>query len=607
MKKQIPAWMVLGIIMLVAAFSLAGTNLITKGIIEKQAILDAENARKAVLASAEVFDQVELEEGAPLTGLYVGKQGETEEGYVGSITVQGYGGPIEIIAGVLSDGTISGINVGGSAFAETAGLGSKAKDAAFMQQFAGKQTPVKVVVEGQPKDNTTVDAITAATITTKAVARGVNDIAKFVDGHLNPIGDLTAGFTAGTAAASADGFAGPVAVEVTFDGEATIEAIKIGDDNFAETVGYGAAALEPAFAEQFVGKKAPLAIGDIDAISGATVTSVAVVDAINKAMQQLAAPTPQFTAGTATASADGFAGPVAVEVTFQEEAIIEAIKIGDDNFAETQGYGAAALEPAFAQQFVGKKAPLKLEDIEAISGATVTSSAVIDAVNAAYKQQLSSDEAETEPAPAPAEVSEVPAEVEGAVTVSKEGFAGPVAVTVSFEEDGATIKTLAIGDENFAETPGFGLAAKEPEFINQFIGKKAPLKVEDIEAISGATITTEAVLDAINEAQGQAGEVKPLEAVSEAGERSATAEGFAGPLTVNVSFAADGTIEKLDVLTDTFKDGKSFGAAVLKDSFLQQFIGKKAPMKIEDIDAATFATVTSQAVIDAVNAAFEGK
>jgi Na+-translocating ferredoxin:NAD+ oxidoreductase RnfG subunit len=86
--------------------------------------------------------------------------------------------------------------------------------------------------------------------------------------------------------------------------------------------------------------------------------------------------------------------------------------------------------------------------------------------------------------------------------VSKDGFAGPVAVSVTFDENGV-ITALTIGDEKFAETAGFGEAAKEPAFTEQFIGKKAPLKLEDIEAISSATMTTEAVLDAINEAAEQ--------------------------------------------------------------------------------------------------------
>ena len=57
------------------------------------------------------------------------------------------------------------------------------------------------------------------------------------------------------------------------------------------------------------------------------------------------------------------------------------------------------------------------------------------------------------------------------------------------------------------ETVGFGLNAKEPEFTNQFVGKKVfPFEYtktgatsdSQIDAISGATITTSAVVDAVN-------------------------------------------------------------------------------------------------------------
>ena len=67
--------MVLGIIMLVAAFSLAGTNMITEGIIADQAVVNAENARKAVLSDADVFEMVEVDPAAPVSSLYIGKNG----------------------------------------------------------------------------------------------------------------------------------------------------------------------------------------------------------------------------------------------------------------------------------------------------------------------------------------------------------------------------------------------------------------------------------------------------------------------------------------------------------------------------------------------------
>ena len=81
-------------------------------------------------------------------------------------------------------------------------------------------------------------------------------------------------------ATAAQGFAGPVAVQVTLDG-LTIKSIKIGDDQFAETDGLGAKALDPMFQLQFVDKTLPLADGDVEAISGATITTNAVLEALN--------------------------------------------------------------------------------------------------------------------------------------------------------------------------------------------------------------------------------------------------------------------------------------------------------------------------------------
>ena len=57
-------------------------------------------------------------------------------GYVVDVTnTEGYGGDIELMAGITSDGTINGIQF--LSISETAGMGMKAKDADFMDQFKG--------------------------------------------------------------------------------------------------------------------------------------------------------------------------------------------------------------------------------------------------------------------------------------------------------------------------------------------------------------------------------------------------------------------------------------------------------------------------------------
>ena len=81
-------------------------------------------------------------------------------------------------------------------------------------------------------------------------------------------------------------------------------------------------------------------------------------------------------------------------------------------------------------------------------------------------------------------------------SASYKGFAGPVSVRLTL--DGLTIKAIVVGGNSFCETEGLGAKAQEPEFTSQFIGKTLPVTAADIDGISGATITTTAVLNAID-------------------------------------------------------------------------------------------------------------
>ncbi|MDR0929098.1 MAG: FMN-binding protein, partial [Oscillospiraceae bacterium] len=92
-----------------------------------------------------------------------------------------------------------------------------------------------------------------------------------------------------TATASSKGYGGPVGVEITVDANNVLTALIVGDANWAETDGLGSKAKEEAFIAQFIGKTLPLADGDIDTIASATVTSDAVIAAVNKAYQKLLA------------------------------------------------------------------------------------------------------------------------------------------------------------------------------------------------------------------------------------------------------------------------------------------------------------------------------
>ena len=99
-------------------------------------------------------------------------------------------------------------------------------------------------------------------------------------------------------------------------------------------------------------------------------------------------------------------------------------------------------------------------------------------------------------APAAAPAEETPA-ADGALSATVQGFGGDVTVQVELNDDG-TVKSLAIDTPN--ETAGLGQRASEAEFTDQFIGKAGPFAYGEngVDALSGATITSNAVLEAIN-------------------------------------------------------------------------------------------------------------
>ena len=177
--KQLPGYLALVIITLIAALALGATYTLTEGRISEQSALAAEKARMQVMPEAEAFREVPSAD-EKIEAVFEALKGDEVIGYVVKTTVNGYGGGIEIVAGFAPDGTITGISVGGANFKETPGLGAKAKDKAFTDGFIGKTAPVSVVKAGRTAGGNDVDAIASATVTSNAVAEGVNIMAEYV-------------------------------------------------------------------------------------------------------------------------------------------------------------------------------------------------------------------------------------------------------------------------------------------------------------------------------------------------------------------------------------------------------------------------------------------
>lgn len=100
--------------------------------------------------------------------------GDTIVGYAVTVTSkEGYGGDIKFTVGFLNNGTVTGISY--LSISETAGLGMEAKNSSFIKSFVGKSGGQFVA----DKDNSAglpneIDAISGATITTRAITNGVN-------------------------------------------------------------------------------------------------------------------------------------------------------------------------------------------------------------------------------------------------------------------------------------------------------------------------------------------------------------------------------------------------------------------------------------------------
>ncbi len=168
------------IIAIIGGLALGATNAITKDRIAEQNQAEAIAARSFVLPLAAVFQQAAVEsegEYASIQEVFIGVGQDGENvGATVKLETSGFGGSMELTVGVGADGAIQGVRVG--THSETPGLGAKAQDDAFANDFEGKLAPL-TVVKGD-SGATEISAITGATITSEAVASGANLAARFV-------------------------------------------------------------------------------------------------------------------------------------------------------------------------------------------------------------------------------------------------------------------------------------------------------------------------------------------------------------------------------------------------------------------------------------------
>ena len=175
---------VLSLICVVAALVLGVTYNVTRPLIAQQAEQEKQDALRKVLPGADKYTDRVLPASAKYPdflarGYYEGYKDSGLLGYVISCAAEGYAGPIEMLVGIDTTGTITGLWI--LSHQETPGLGSRCVEIKygqdnpwFLRQFAGRKAR-----ELSLKD---IQAITGATITSDGVVKAVSKaVAAFLD------------------------------------------------------------------------------------------------------------------------------------------------------------------------------------------------------------------------------------------------------------------------------------------------------------------------------------------------------------------------------------------------------------------------------------------
>lgn len=187
MKRILKDTLSIFAITLVAGLLLGGVYSITKEPIAKAEEQAKQEAYESVFDGAKEFDEVKIDEkeaakiladngyeANSIDEVVCAKDGSGQVmGYVITVTsTAGYGGNIQFSMGVTMDGVLNGYSI--LSISETAGLGMKAKEDKFSSQFKDKQVEKFEVTKTGSTSDSEIDAISGATITSKAMTYGID-------------------------------------------------------------------------------------------------------------------------------------------------------------------------------------------------------------------------------------------------------------------------------------------------------------------------------------------------------------------------------------------------------------------------------------------------
>lgn len=307
MKKAKKIWkllapvVVLVSVCLVITTALAFTNEATAPAIAAAEQAKADAAMQIVLPDGQGFQLMEGLEGLPSNVLPQIYEASNDAGYVIFVTGKGFGGDMSIIAGISGEGKLVGTRV--LTHAETEGIGTKvvSDGAPFQEQLVGMSEVSGIqATSGATVSSNGMKAALQSVFDTYTILTGgsvevevATKPAVLTDAILEahypgvtftevPGGMVSGGGT--VVFGQALGMASTIHVAVFFDSsDKVLGAVA---DTLDETEYIGDGIGRSDFMEKFVGITAD-AVDDIQAVSGATLTSTAVKDAVKQAIFNL--------------------------------------------------------------------------------------------------------------------------------------------------------------------------------------------------------------------------------------------------------------------------------------------------------------------------------
>ena len=287
---------------------------------------------------------------------------------------------------------------------------------------------------------------------------------------------------------TAQGFIDLMAIYTTINDDGVVTGVRVAESSSATDASYvSKVAVNKAFLSQFIGKTGEINASDIDIVSGATYSSRAVIEGVNKALSSVQ-PVEELPAeGTEYEStAQGFMDLMTVYTTINDDGVVTGVRVAESASETDASYvSKVAADKAFLRQFVGKSEVINSSDIDVVSGATYSSRGVIEGVNRALAAAKS--------------VEQLPPEGTEYKTTAQ-GFIDLMVIYTTINDEGEITAVRVAESSSDTDASYVAKVAADKAFLTQFVGKTGEINASDIDIVTGATYSSRAVIEGVNKA-----------------------------------------------------------------------------------------------------------